>query len=962
MQQGASTAADAHRARDTPNDPPAPAITAPAESTLRALLAIVEATLRELHADAPGLPAATPASLLDRDLGLDSLSRMELLLRIERGFGIQLPEDTLQRADSVADLLQAVQRASCAAPAAARAIAVPSAGPTREDVHEPAAVDASPGSATTLLEAFDWHLAAHGDRTHVTVLSDDAAQAIAYRELAQRSAAVAAGLQHAGIAPRQCVAIMLPTSPEYFATYLGILRAGAIPVPIYPPARASQLQDHVLRHVGILDNAQAVAMVTASESILVARLLQARLPGLRHVVTPQQLLAGQAAPQAVAVQAHDIAFIQYTSGSTGRPKGVALTHANLLANIRAMVQAVQASPRDVFVSWLPLYHDMGLIGAWLTALVVGFPLVVMSPLAFLARPARWLQAIDRYRGTLSAGPNFAYELCLKRIVDADLAGVDLSCWRLAFNGAEAVSPDTVERFAARFAAHGLRREAVAPVYGLAEACVGLLFPPPGRGPLVDRVQREPFSRERRAVPAAADDASALRFVACGSVLPARGAHRRRGRPRAGRPCRGPARIQGAVGHARLLSQPAADRAPDPRRLGRHRRPRVPRRRRDLRHRPRQGHRHPRRPQPLPAGDRGGGRRARRRAQGLRGRVRQPRCGHRHRAAGGARRGARARRGRARGTARCRGARRGRRDRRAAGPHRARAAAHGAQDIERQGAALGLPRAVRVGRDRRCGAECARAAAAPGLRRARPAPAAAGARGRHAGVRPVRERAVLARRAARLAADRRNATAGAGLGDRPRGRACAAARDGHAAAGRGPRPAAARPCVLVCNHGSYADGALLVAALPQPFVFVAKRELLAQPVARIFLQRLGTVFVERADTARSVADAARLADVLKAGHSPLVFPEGTFVEQPGLLPFHLGAFLAAAQAGVPVVPAAIRGNRELLPDDSWWPRRSRIAVSLGEPIAPPTDAPDVFAAAVRLRDAARSRIARQLDVE
>ena len=121
----------------------------------------------------------------------------------------------------------------------------------------------------------------------------------------------------------------------------------------------------------------------------------------------------------------DIAFIQYTSGSTGDPKGVVLTHANLLANIRAIGQAIDVRPDDVFVSWLPLYHDMGLIGAWLASLYFAIPLVVMSPLAFLARPERWLRAIQRYRGTISAAPNFAYELCVKRIDDADIDGLDL---------------------------------------------------------------------------------------------------------------------------------------------------------------------------------------------------------------------------------------------------------------------------------------------------------------------------------------------------------------------------------------------------------------------------------------------------------------------------------------------------------------------------------------------------------
>ena len=186
---------------------------------------------------------------------------------------------------------------------------------------------------------------------------------------------------------------------------------------------------------------------------------------------------------------------------------------------RAMAAAVRATPRDVFVSWLPRYHDMGLIGAWLGSLLVGFPLVVMSPLAFLARPRRWLETITRHGGTLSAGPNFAYELVLERLADDDLDGLDLRMWRLAFNGAEAVSPDTVRRFTERFAACGLAPTAMAPVYGLAEASVGLLFPPLGRVAPVDAIDRDTFARERRAVPARPGDATALRFVACGRPLP-----------------------------------------------------------------------------------------------------------------------------------------------------------------------------------------------------------------------------------------------------------------------------------------------------------------------------------------------------------------------------------------------------------------------------------------------------------
>ena len=159
-----------------------------------------------------------------------------------------------------------------------------------------------------------------------------------------------------------------------------------------------------------------------------------------------------------------------------------LTHANLLANLQAMGQVVQITSTDVFVSWLPLYHDMGLIGAWLGSLYYAYPLVLMSPLAFLARPARWLWAIHKHRGTLSAGPNFAYDLCTRRIDDRDLEGLDLSSWRVAFNGAEPVSAVTLARFSERFAPYGFRPEAMAPVYGLAEAALGVAFPALGRAP------------------------------------------------------------------------------------------------------------------------------------------------------------------------------------------------------------------------------------------------------------------------------------------------------------------------------------------------------------------------------------------------------------------------------------------------------------------------------------------------
>ena len=202
-----------------------------------------------------------------------------------------------------------------------------------------------------------------------------------------------------------------------------------------------------------------------------------------------------------------------------------LTHANLLANIRSISKGVGVRPDDVAVSWLPLYHDMGLIGAWLVPLYFGVPTVVLSPLAFLSRPERWLWAIHHHGGTISPAPNFAYELCARKIAERDIEGLNLSSWRAALNGAEPVNPQTIERFVTRFAPYGLRSEIVLPVYGLAEATLGVAAPPLGSGLKVDRIERNAFEREGRAVAvetsvAPADDpAGVLEFASVGKLLP-----------------------------------------------------------------------------------------------------------------------------------------------------------------------------------------------------------------------------------------------------------------------------------------------------------------------------------------------------------------------------------------------------------------------------------------------------------
>lgn len=920
--------------------------------TAEALLAVVRTTHAELHR------GATPAGIgldsrLEQDLGFDSLARVELLQRVERTFGVALPEATLQTALTPRDLLAAIAVAPthAAAPAFARASTGPppaTGGPAPE-----------PAAAATLVEVLDWHVEAHPGRTQIILLTEgDAEERVDYRHLREVAGAVAAGLQGLGLQPRQTVAIMLPTSREYFFAYFGVLLAGGIPVPIYPPARPAQIEEHVRRHIGILANAGAGILVTVPEAMPVARLLEAGVPGLRRVVTVAGLTA-DSPPTPVALRADDIAFIQYTSGSTGNPKGVVLTHANLLANIRAIGQAIGVTPVDVFVSWLPLYHDMGLISAWLVSLYFGNPLVVMSPLAFLARPERWLWAIHRHRGTLSAAPNFAFELCLRRLADAPPAGLDLSSLRLLACGAEPVNPDTLRRFAERFAGSGLRPGALTPVYGLAEATVGLLVPPLGRGPWVERIDRDAFTRMGEARPAAPGHAHALAFVSCGRPLPG---HQVRVVDGAGQELG--ERVEGRL---EFKGPSAAG--------GYYRNPEQTRR---LFH---GGW--------LDSGDRAYA------AAGeffITGRVkdiiiRGGRNIYPHElelAVGelpGVRKGCVAVFGGpdpAAGTERLVVLA----ETHAVGPagRAALQAAIARRVLEvlgepadevvlappgtvlktssgkvRRSACRELYEAGRIGARRRAvGWQVARLVLAAAGLRVRRGLALAGGWGYalrvgllFAFVAPLTwlVTALLPRPEWAWAAGRAAARGFLRLCGTP-----------VQVQGLEHLPPPGQAHVLVANHASYLDGIVLAAALPRHVGFVAKRELLGQFVPRIYLRRLGVEFVERFDARQGAEDAARLAAAVAGGRSLAFFPEGTFTPTPGLRPFHLGAFAAAAHARVPVVPVAIRGSRAWLPADQWRPRRSPLAVVICPPVLP-IDGAEGFGEAVRLRDAARAEILR-----
>src|SRR5262245_2536469 len=475
------------------------------EDVLARVLDVVRDVARE-SGGSRALRAVAADSSLEREVGLGSLERVELLVRLERTFGRPLDDRFLQL-DSPSAVAHALLEE-----AESRPLRLPE---RREELSAAREVQ-----ARTVHESLFQHALADPDRPTVYLREDDGREeTITYGRLWREASLVAGGLRERGIARGDTVALMLPTGLDFLRAFQGILAAGAVPVPIYPPLRLDRLEEYASRQSAILADASVKTLVTIPRAMPIAGMLRPAVPSLAEVTTADDLVATGAVVSGPEGRGGDPAFIQYTSGSTGQPKGVLLTHDNLLANIRAIAAGVDVQPTDVGVSWLPLYHDMGLIGAWLFCLVQGIPIDVQSPLAFLARPERWLWAIHERRGTLSPAPNFAYELCVRRVPDAALTGLDLSSWRCALNGAEPVSPETLERFSARFEPYGFRREAMFPVYGLAENSVALCFPPHGRGPRVTRVRREPFERDGRAEPAPPEDDSALRFVSVGGPLP-----------------------------------------------------------------------------------------------------------------------------------------------------------------------------------------------------------------------------------------------------------------------------------------------------------------------------------------------------------------------------------------------------------------------------------------------------------
>ncbi|MFZ0639543.1 MAG: AMP-binding protein [Candidatus Acidiferrales bacterium] len=921
------------------------------------------------------------AAHLERDLGLGSLERVELMLRLDKALSIQLPETVVAEANSVADLLNAVLQHPSEQKNEGRRASAASFEELRRDTAEKPSDELRErlARAETLAEVMAIRGRYDAETKHIYLYEEDESiRTITCGELYTRASAVATELARRRILPGHTVGIMLPTGAEFFWTFAGVMLAGAIPVPIYPPFRTDRIEEYAERQAAILVNAEARLLVTFRRAEGVAKLLRPQVKTLRGVVTAASLVSSYgAAPPETEIRpvdglrhharAEDIAFLQYTSGSTGNPKGVVLTHANLLANIRSIAEGVKLTDGDVAVSWLPLYHDMGLIGAWFVPLATGIPLVSLSPLAFLTRPVRWLQAISRHRGTLSPAPNFAYELCVRKIDERDMEGLDLSCWRAALNGAEPVRPETLERFAEKFARCGFRREALLPVYGLAEASLGVAAPEMGTGARVDRIERAPFQNGGRAVPAIEQNDTTLQFVSVGYPLPRMEIRivDEQGKGAAER-SEGLVHFRGPSVTAGYYKNPDATRE-------------------------------------LMRGDgwvdsgdlgyvadgelyitgrakdliiKGGRNLYPHEIEEIAGRVEgvRPGCvvafGVPDEASGTERLAV------------------------VAEARDSKQAGRIAQEITHQvSEAVGLPPDIveilpvhaipktssgklrrsetrRLYLDGKLGKRQAPAWMQVGKLAARGALPRFGAVAKSIILRgaeivygvyaltlfgvatavvwlivyPAKSRAFSAKlvhKASQILlvlATIRIEIQGRELLERWRSEG---------------------PWIFAPNHSSYLDILILLACLPAEARYVAKGEIHSMPLVGTLASRSGHFAFDRSDANARVAQSNEIEEALRRGESVVIYPEGTFTAEAGVRPFQLGAFKAAVDTRRAICPIAVRGARELLRDETYLPKPGRVILTVG-PLIESNASADGWREIVRLRDETREVIARGAD--
>lgn len=339
---------------------------------------------------------------------------------------------------------------------------------------------------------------------------------LSYSQFQRRVRAIAARLSEMGLKGER-VLLLYPPSLEFVAAYFACLTAGVVAVPAYPPRR----NRNTLRLQAIANDAQAKAAISVREVTARNEELLDEAPHLKQLAwLATDEIPGDHGDQWTGpkVSPSDLAMLQYTSGSTGAPKGVMLTHANLIWNAQAIAYCFEPTRDGAGFSWLPMYHDMGLVGGVLKAMYVGRPSTLMSPVVFLQKPIRWLRGITKYRATISGGPNFAYDLCTQRITDEQLEGIDLSSWAVAFNGAEPVRAETLARFTKRFAPYGFRAGTHYPCYGMAETTLIVTGDHVGRPPVVASFDGKSLD-DKLVLPVPSDQNGSRSLVGCGRVLP-----------------------------------------------------------------------------------------------------------------------------------------------------------------------------------------------------------------------------------------------------------------------------------------------------------------------------------------------------------------------------------------------------------------------------------------------------------
>lgn len=324
-------------------------------------------------------------------------------------------------------------------------------------------------SAVTLVDVLRWRAAQQAEQHAFTFLTfrDEMEVRCTYAELDHQARSIGAMLQHIG-ATEQPMLLLYPSGIDYVAAFFGCLYSGATAIPAYPPHSAR----YVARIQAIIKDAQVRVVLTNTQIRHQVERWFASVPELMDLqwITTDDLAPTYATQwQQPQITGDSLAFLQYTSGSTATPKGVMVSHKNLMHNSALMRERWQPDSESVNMSWLPIYHDLGLIAGVLQPVYSGFPAILMSPASFLQSPPRWLKAISDYRGTHTYAPNFAFELCIRRTTEADRAKLDLSSCRVVINGAEPVRHDTLDRFARAFAVSGFKSNALRPAYGLAEA-------------------------------------------------------------------------------------------------------------------------------------------------------------------------------------------------------------------------------------------------------------------------------------------------------------------------------------------------------------------------------------------------------------------------------------------------------------------------------------------------------------